>query len=992
MNLKLEDFIPCYPSQDDEKIQEIVTHKYEFLSQKTGMTEKVPEDYRPYGNQELFARLVFHFDNLFNISDAGTGKTGSVILACELLKKYCPSIKKYFIIVKGNSAKDEWIRQIMLFCRNKYSYDSNKNLCIESFKQLTTKNNIKAEYNIMTIYNFCKKIEEKKSNDKDFKEYFSNSFIAIDEVQMLQNDSNTSSNYNTINYLFKNIVSSKKILLSATPAINKQSEIIRLLNLLVPEEEQLDPNGDITDDQIRELCRGRVCYVKKLDTGIEIEDVGEDIPGTGIVGVKLEMKDLQREIFLKRNESKDETFFTQTRQASNFVFPDGTVSGKLNDDSHGLGKYVIYSDHTYIANEKIKSKCFKNIENNTKYLRKYSCKISYIIDNERDKKGVFYVYNEFVNGSGGIIDSIALELAGYERFSELSFNDTKTLTIENLEPKKRFVLITAEMLSSCRNAAWNIILSPKNIDGDYIKCIYGTKIIRDGSNISHVLRIYLHGACFHKSGSYQAQMRAIRVLSHNNLVERNKLLGLPKVKVQVYKLIAYAIDDNGVEHSIDEHLYRLSHDKYVEIEKIMNILQECSLDYYINYERNTGKKINIENIDYSTYDILYSSDIVHDTMDKIVKILNRYGSITILELLNMTKVREKFLYVAINNLTNEMNEIKNSFGMFGIIICDGYKVYICNDNNVSLSNRLDTSYYSDKLFFQHETLTSTIIDNHIKLNSNYDINLLSIMDEDDIKKYIAEASKIIYIKLFEDAFICKIKRERMPRVYERILELNTKSIFETTESKQAMNYVIKNKKNKKINWSKFKPTEEDGPIIYIHTIHGKISEAAGQYTAIPNYNNVNFELRLLKSNETEWCTADENEQKIYSNFIIKERNERNKDILEREIYGIIIDNSLNFRIIDNKKSKNKGCVIDQIQQPQLISIAIRLNIKTVYIDNPSETDINKAIKIYDDCPNDFEYNDKNINKIISFLNSSENLRNKIKNFMVQKRMVIDETI
>lgn len=132
-------------------------------------------------------------------------------------------------------------------------------------------------------------------NDK-FAKAFNNSLIIADEIHNVYNSIESNSWGVALKTILKIIPSVRSIFLTATPISNAPSEIIDLLNLLMPEEnlkrtdffdgEQLLPGAT---EKIRELARGRVSYLQdnNPESYPSFEFVGESF---GIPYIKFNVK------------------------------------------------------------------------------------------------------------------------------------------------------------------------------------------------------------------------------------------------------------------------------------------------------------------------------------------------------------------------------------------------------------------------------------------------------------------------------------------------------------------------------------------------------------------------------------------------------------------------------------------------------------------------------------------------------------------------------
>lgn len=361
-----------------------------------------------------------------------------------------------------------------------------------------------------------------------------------------------------------------------------------------------------------------------------------------------------------KQKGQSDTVYVSIKQASNFVFPDGSygnMSGKnatneeeIDDDEDifaeygGSGSDVAFRKYVEkIGEQEDNYKATPELKKALTYknLGKYSSKFKKIVEAVKKSDGICFIYSEFTHGSGAILLALCLEHAlGYERFNEKNSvfawgaqtskkfcNDsgldtelgddvdeaTKTMIetskkstqkrlLSSFKPAQRYALLTKSTKQGQYEAMMELLNSYQNRHGKYLKVLIASRVGRDAINVSNVKQIHLVGPEWNESSMYQAISRGFRVTSHRDLVEEAILeTGDPnaKIEVQVYKHAAFTKS----EQSIDLMIYTQALIKDIDIKKIMRMLKQISIGCVIHYNRNVRPT---DTLDYSAtcdYDI-----------------------------------------------------------------------------------------------------------------------------------------------------------------------------------------------------------------------------------------------------------------------------------------------------------------------------------------------------------------------------------------------------
>jgi hypothetical protein len=599
MDFNFEDFIPIYPSQDDPEIQRIIGTKKEFLDVKGVYNEAAPSAGNLYKHQEAFKRYMAQYDRMLNIHSVGTGKTCALVAVVEFMKNN-PNFKRAYVLEKGESTKEEFKKQIVSSCtKDVYISDKLSNVKDETQKRNLLTRTVKKVYNVMSYGDLVKEVKTTGTSPEEIEKNFSGCIFIVDEAHNLIDNPKKASKseetmetegeskeelkdkYNILWKLFHNVKRSKVILATATPMINEVNEIAKIMNLILPIDRQMPTEWDynkVTLQQLEPFFRGRVSYVRGLETGaiedyqgepmnveykIELADEeqpneipftaavknleGEDVfvpkspkVKTNIQSFKsqnviypLVMSDFQKKSYLETFNSK-KSFRQDERNASCLVFPDGSYGGDFDSERKLLtqaGKYIekVSKNEYKITNE------FKKALKVPGALKEYSVKYDFIINNEIEaarlrKKGEIvgnaFCYHQIKTGSGTIVLSKLLEeFGGFEKYNEASsvFSTDKLgnkVIRKDFEKKLRYGIITASNEPSELNSLLELFNSEENFNGDYCQIILGTESSRDGINIYNALRGYLAVAGWHPSGTLQALARIMRTTSHNVILNK----------------------------------------------------------------------------------------------------------------------------------------------------------------------------------------------------------------------------------------------------------------------------------------------------------------------------------------------------------------------------------------------------------------------------------------------------------------------------------------
>lgn len=372
--------------------------------------------------------------------------------------------------------------------------------------------------------------------------------------------------------------------------------------------------------------------------GIEVVDSREESPTTRVEGVEVPLmlagmdadegniEDIQAQIMAELASMQAAMgastvgrgvthFHGAEMNASVFVFPDGSLEGKVTEGDgsrmapSGLGRYV-YSPKrgTYFATPE-----YRELINTPDKLRRFSCIYADIVQMaiDRPNEKAFIYLGDRVQGAGAINLSVCFAANGFEHYHPspgdvidnsrsggLCGAPVERRAVRgaaargiNLTPGPRFALLTNYTTQAEQNMIMELWNAPENMHGEYLSIIISSTVGGTGLNFNNTVRgHFLPG--WNASGMQQAIARILRTTSHVGLLEEKRAEiaargGNPDdayVAVEIYRHAAVPLNDEVP--SIDLQLYAISERKDRQIRRIMRIMKQSAIDCVINYHRN----------------------------------------------------------------------------------------------------------------------------------------------------------------------------------------------------------------------------------------------------------------------------------------------------------------------------------------------------------------------------------------------------------------------
>lgn len=542
-------------------------------------------------------------------------------------------IKRAHILLKGDSLEEEFRRQLTCKCTpgtyltDKVTQSKSKKAQDQNLTRL-----INTWYKVDTYIKFYNRLVKANMTEEEMAAEFEGTLFILDEIHFLQlrellaSDDDRAEmapedasvpepkadeeptadekrrNTRVYQMLWKVVHAPtwcKVIAATATPMINDPEDFINPINLLLPKDKQVPARTDLTAwtlDQFRERFSGLISYVRAGDIGVDTVFVGRplDVPGSQMVVERVPMSPRQDVVYARVLQEQKRNVRNDERQVSNFVFPNGDYGGRMERNkvtkelirTRGLSLYVDSPQKDVYTRNKRWLKDIKTLED----IRQCSGVYAAIIEGILRGPGICYVYEELYTGSGVLALAMCLETMGFQRYrpqespyggsaaTGLCASTESGRAIKPMKKALRYGMITEDTSHDHDTYLLELLKSNENIEGEYVKVLLGSKVIRDGINLANVVRVFLP-SMWTPSGMYQAMQRAIRATSHVELVKRSPT---GRVAVSIHRMASVS----ATGESVDLDIYATAEEKDKQIAKVRRMVRQVATDCWLHYNLN----------------------------------------------------------------------------------------------------------------------------------------------------------------------------------------------------------------------------------------------------------------------------------------------------------------------------------------------------------------------------------------------------------------------
>jgi len=496
------------------------------------------------------------------------------------------------------------------------------------------------------------------------------------------------------------------------------------------------------------------------------------------------------------------------REDSIFTFPDGSGS------SGGFNKYINkVSSNDYEAINGF-DKFLSNPDRNSflNWLNVLSVKFAYIFNKVETTFGSSYVFSPFVK-IGSIPLSLVFKYQGYKPFLEknsiFEYNSAtgqhtvdkfgRRIIRNNFETNvKRYAVIAKETPKELRRTILETFNSPENIDGSLIKIIIISPVGKTGISLKNVSHIFLLSLWWNETFKYQAISRAIRVMGSTDILNYFQSVSQSKdpIRYPVFVHFLESVRNDGGD-TIDSQLYVISEEKDRDIKRIERIMRRCTVDCHIHKKVNQrldeyGRSTDVdgsqicdyesctyecsttlpEEIDYTSYDVIYSGEIIEQIID-IIREKFRYNSVYSMEKFydafkmpdGKMQYARKHITAAISTIINDRIMLRDGSGFNHYLHQDGEFLFL-QDEYPSVQKEVDDIYsmsiYYDGFYGKQEVDVKKEIIKMQEPNQNRIINeilsmqIMNSADEERIKDLLSELNTTFSSRLIEYILIRKL--------------------------------------------------------------------------------------------------------------------------------------------------------------------------------------------------------------------------------------------
>lgn len=566
-----------YPTISDPNFNKRITNKQEFAENKLKLTRTPQEELCIKTDVQLFEhqRLVRNFmspytpyQNLLLIHAPGLGKTISAISVAE--SHVSDGITIHVLL-------EDSVRQNFISEYQKYTGDKlDKNI-----------------YKIHTLGKFTNKIQDllkTTAGINEIKKTYSNSVIIVDEVHNIREstdeDPSNLKRYAALRSVVTLANNSKLLLMSATPMYDSPHEIVSLANLFI-----LNGTNDLTLSDIPRLS----INLNDIFNGNNLTSLGE----------KILQQELKGTISFLKEDSR-------TYPSSGFP------SSAKNYKSLGLSiiDCPMSKDHLEFYKKNLSETNVNNIRQNSNIIdtvirssdltenalgnetTSVSSKFYKLLNNINNASGSLFVYSEFIGTSLERI-KMMLEQNGYHQYSPNKSG-------------KSFIFLEGSQALDKRSKLIEIFNSDDNKNGDIIKIVLGSRVLKEGITLKNVQSVHIIEPWHNMSRLLQIWGRAIRTCSHVALPPNKR-----HVDIYLYaSTFGTSITTDDLEKPFSEgivpydiYAYYRSQIKEVAIKNVIRLLRSIAIDCVIqkNYNKNSIDGIvcadtkELKTIDKSTY-------------------------------------------------------------------------------------------------------------------------------------------------------------------------------------------------------------------------------------------------------------------------------------------------------------------------------------------------------------------------------------------------------
>lgn len=763
----LEDIMERYPPQDDPFIQARMSGLYEFIEKASVPNEPKPtrEDGDLYYNhQEALMRYLRVYSGVLVIDEAGTGKTCSVAAVTEYIDDQCSlyydgkpadanALKyrgKALVLVPGKNQREEIKKQLVCVCSDKAKYQrpgTAEDIALISMEGISKSvtSRLDKRYEIHHFEEFYNNMQRRlitetekmggnrERGEESLRREFSNRVIWIDEGHRLitteepglreakqegdQKIKEQATTKSEVNSWVRNFIHSLDdvllVITTATPLAGHAENVKPMMNLLLPNDQQLTDQDIDNDERLLEAFRGRISYVK-ADEGV-VTPVYENNYAKFTPAERDAIEEFaKRELRAEESSIVDTLYYTLMSAAQIKQFHRGM------SDVENRGRSIK-------AMEELRPNTLEGFAR----ISPGVVKMCDIAVNKYDI-GTVLIFSPYIQYSLGGVEFIGevLKVLGYTQYIPPQKSTVKGQTTQaivsyctggtsgrpSIAKKNRYAVIIGTTTANAIRDILGVINSVANVAGEYIRILIISPTASEGISVSHVSQIHLSGPTWTWTEMYQAERRGLRVTSQLELIrfisrstQVRKLLatrgiqdpalrkavvtvkasaGEGRFPVKIYRHCRYYFE-NGRFHSPECRIYLGAYKKNEKPEYITNLMKESAYNCLFNPTRSypTCVDEDVEDIPISTtnWTLLYSKKFMQKVWDKVMVLaqslpmsVDEAVSSLLLEFQDMPypQALERTILTAINEMINTDVAVTDIYGYTSYLRQTGNYLYL----------------------------------------------------------------------------------------------------------------------------------------------------------------------------------------------------------------------------------------------------------------------------------------------------------------------------
>lgn len=761
--MNYEQFLPFFPKIEASTFARDLGNKKEFsdlrrassainVGSKTSLVlERFFNKHTPY--EEL---LIFNQSDLTQIHAVLKFVEHNLASKCY---------KRVFILTHSTTSVHYILEQLVFRCAaDRYQTKLGHVKAESKWREL--KQVVSDFYQIQTYDDFHREISKFEIHSNELIEVYSDSLFILNEIHFLTHpsfrplmsssnssepsrESHFSQIYSFIHAFLHDVKNRKILLISSSPVTKQMSDLIPILNLILPTSEQIpleDESFQPTSSTATKI-QGRLYHIPAVSISnsvTQIRYMGSFVSshqleefkcfGTLMVEPQLSsyLRTFKAQVIDRSQELTSSIALKVTielQMASLFVFPNGAVDRKAYE------LYVVDSANQH-------RKWFQDLRDITR-LNNHSNKFAHAIANILNNPNkLVYVYCSIAQPL--ILFSKILELYGFHR----------ARGTETQKGKRFFILQSTSKFSP----ALQLFNSSRNSHADYCQVALVGWNVNENFLLKNVQIIHILTNAWNRVEQTKILKRAIKIHSHDALIQQGfypivqifQHASLLNNAVQSTPLPTPTVPQSSIDlqiyRSIDLSMLQAQTLTQIDLDKIERFISACSIMSNEQQQLQAMPRDSAVSVDTSTYNLYHHSRQGNQNIiNGICKIFEFNPVIHILTLQNMLEVELFQLLEALSFMIRRNYPIINSHGMESFLREENNLYYLVN-NPVLPSRRIELNLYNKSPFIFRDISLPTLLREPTYLNN---LNKIRAIKDAQTEEEIANLLRTTSVEIQE---------------------------------------------------------------------------------------------------------------------------------------------------------------------------------------------------------------------------------------------------